>query len=311
MRSALVLVLLTILAWSAASAQPQPTAVAVVVRVNGAVQVHPRAGVAAVRAAPGMQLHAGARVVVPTGANALVLYRTGRSQTLTRTTTIRAPAAAPRTGVFQQTVRTLRDISQTDARTQPNRQGMIRPVAGAPVPIAPRNGLGFSHTRPIFQWFAVDGATGYLLQIRDLGTSEILRFSSGPDTSFVIPDAQSTLSQGHRYEWTVATADGGRAAMTQQFWIASQAQADSLQERIEALQAAGLDPDDSGLFIAAMVYRDFGLFYEAAERLNRMEDRGDGFGRAYHQLRGEVYDRLGWLDAAAEAFAAADAEPGG
>src|SRR5688500_1516533 len=102
-------------------AQPQPqqsTAVAAGVRVDGAVQVHPRAGVAAVRAAPGMQLQAGARLVVPTGGNALLLYRTGRSQTVTRNTTIQAPSAAPRTGVFQQTVRTLRDISQTDARTQ-------------------------------------------------------------------------------------------------------------------------------------------------------------------------------------------------
>ncbi|HET6762881.1 MAG TPA: hypothetical protein VFH27_04390, partial [Longimicrobiaceae bacterium] len=187
--------------------------VAVVVRLVGRVQVQ-RGAAAAKAAAVGMPLLPGDQVVVPAGGQAVVLYRTGRTQMLQQSARIAAPTAAQPNGVFRQTVRTLSQVASTDARTQPNRQGMIRPISGAAVPISPRNEIRVRGGRPTFTWFAVPEVRDYEIQLRRVdGTpGPVVRYPVGADTTWTVPASSPALEPGGTYEWSVAWPDGRAAA---------------------------------------------------------------------------------------------------
>lgn len=288
------------------AARPQSDPIAVVVRVTGNVRV--QVGTAPPSPArPGLRLRAGDRLNVPTGAQAVLLYRTGRSQTVTQNIRVQAPRGATGAGVFQQTIRTLNEVSSTDARALPNRQGMIRPIAGSPVPVSPRNLVALSATRPGFTWTHVPEATAYLLQLRDVDGGPLVRFPVGTDTTFVLPDSAPELVRGRTYEWSVARVDGGRAAPPQRFRIAAQVELDSVNAQLEQLRAVGLDPQGDGSLLAAVVYRQAGLLHEALAALDRVALAG-GAGAEFRRMRGEIYAQLGMLDRAMEDFTAADAE---
>ncbi|HEX5724625.1 MAG TPA: hypothetical protein VFX98_04120, partial [Longimicrobiaceae bacterium] len=249
--------------------------------------------------------------LVPRGARAMVLYTTGLSVTYTGNHAIERPRERPQGSIFRRILRTLDEVAQTDARVQPNRQGMVRPVAGAAVPIEPRNGIALRAERPTFVWYAVPGAAGYVLQLRHLASGRIERWETGRDTAWRLPP-ETSLARGAEYEWTVAAVGGGRAAPVQRFRVATPAQADSVQARLMELLRAGVDPaGEQGLFLVALAYRDAGLFYEARDALDRLAAAGGGNGRAFHLLRADVYDALGRLDLAAAALARADAAGGG
>ncbi|HYJ78141.1 MAG TPA: hypothetical protein VEW03_00865 [Longimicrobiaceae bacterium] len=295
------LLLLALALPAAAAAAQQGAAVAVIVRLSGAVRVAPPGRAAPRAATVGMRVAAGERLVVPRGASAVLLYRSGRAETVTRDTRIAAPRDTAAPGVFRQTLRTLGEVSSTDARLQPNRQGMIRPLAGAAVPIEPRNEVAVVSERPRFVWFAIPGAGGYVLQFRHLGTGALRRFPVGRDTAWTPPDPDA-LERGARYEWSVAAVDGGRAAPPQRFRILSRAGLDSLEVRLAEVQAAGLSPDGDGLFLTALIYRDAGLLYHARTALDRLAATGGRAGRDVHLLRGEVYDGLGMLSHAEAEF---------
>ncbi|MBI4545208.1 MAG: hypothetical protein HY703_08440 [Gemmatimonadetes bacterium] len=311
----LVAALITGAAAAVASADP----VAVLIQVNGAVRVQRSGQRAPVGATLGMSLMDGDRVIVAAGARAVLLYRTGRTQTATASLTVAAPAENRPGGLFNQTVRTLTQVATTDARTQPNRQGMIRPIAGAAVPVSPRNRINVLDVRPTFLWFRIPEAAGYTVQIRRAETKPPLtddpadtawkpvRYDVGADTTWTLPGSENPLVPGAFYEWTVAAADGGRVAEPQRFRIISAPEYTALARSLGGISAMGLDPAGDGLFMAALAYRDAGLFYEADRALNRLEAAGAGTGRAFHLLRGEVYDALGLLQAAAEAFRRAEA----
>lgn len=311
MRAALWMMAGLLAAPLVAEAQPAPRPpadpIAVVVRVTGNVRVQVGAAPPA-PARPGLRLRAGDRLNVPTGAQAVLLYRTGRSQTVTQSIRVQAPRGAAGAGVFQQTIRTLNEVSSTDARALPNRQGMIRPIAGSPVPVSPRNLVALVGTRPGFTWTQVPEATAYLLQVRDLEGGPLMRFPLGTDTTYTLPDSLPELARGHTYEWSVARVDGGRAAPPQRFRIATQAELDSVGIRLEQLRGIGLDPDGDGAFLAAVIYRDAGLLHEALAALDRVEVSGGGTGAEFRRMRGEIYAQLGMLDRALEDFTAADAE---
>src|SRR5512146_2997427 len=112
----LVLLLPAFAYWSA-----EPSAV--VVQVSGAVQVQ-RAGQAAVPAAVGLSLMPGDKVILAGGAKAVVLYKTGKMQTTSQSFTVEDAQRDKPGGLFSQTVTTLAQVATTNARTQPNRQGM-------------------------------------------------------------------------------------------------------------------------------------------------------------------------------------------
>lgn len=296
----------------AAAAAPVADPVAVLVQVQGDVHVQRAGEPAPQKGAVGMQLSAGDRVVIQDGASAILLHSTGRMERATATLTLKKPAEKTPSSLFRQTLETLSQVATTDARTQPNRQGMIRPIAGSPVPIAPRNDIAVLDVRPTFTWFSVPHATGYQVQVRRVSPagSAPVRFTAGLDTTWTYPASAPPLLPGATYAWTVGPVGAGRPAAEQRFRVADASTVSSLQGTLEGLMNSGVDPSGDGLFLAALAYRDAGLFYEAERALDRL-DAGDGAaGRAYYMLRGEVYDALGRASAARRAFDMAGARGG-
>lgn len=281
---------------------------AVVVQISGGVQVQ-RAGGAAVPAAVGLSLMPGDRVVIGAGGKAVLLYKTGRMQTTSQTVTIADAQRDKPGGLFNQTVTTLAQVATTNARTQPNRQGMIRPIQGEPTPIAPRNSVKVADLHPTFTWFSQPNASGYMVQVRRIepmpGRPE--RFDAGKDTTWSYPASATPLIPGATYEWTVASS-GGRPATVQRFRVVSGEEFMRIANTMNELITAGIDPLGDGLFLTALAYRDAGLMYDAGRMLDRLQAAG-AKGKAYFLLRGEVFDAVGDLDGAAKAFAIADAEP--
>lgn len=298
-----------VVAVSAAAHAANPEPVALLVQMSGDVTVQ-RADAGATEAGVvGLPLNVGDRVVVANGGRAIVLYRTGRMQKADATVTIEAPPEGGEpAGLFAQTMRTLGQVATTDAKDQPNRQGMIRPIAGAPVPILPRNEIKVLDVRPTFTWFAVPGVDEYMIQLRRVAPDqgEPVRFRVRGDTTWTLPAAAAPLVPGSTYEWTVGGVGGGRVAEPQKFRVVSSMDLGRLEETFDDMARAGMNPDTEGLFLTALAYRDAGLFYEAKKALDRMEAEGVAAGRSYHMLRGEVYNALGELGRAEQAFARAE-----
>ena len=187
---------------------------------------------------------------------------------------------------------------------------MIRPIAGAPVPIAPRNGIKVLDVRPTFTWFSVESAENYIVQLQREGpdTPEPVRYEVH-DTTWTLPESAPPLVPGASYLWTVGMPGAGRVADPKRFTVASAEDVTAIQQALTDLIDAGMDPSDDGLFLAALAYRDAGLFYEALRAVRAVEERGEAAGRAFFTLKGEVLDAVGMVDAAAEAFETAQTEP--
>ncbi|HEX6609724.1 MAG TPA: hypothetical protein VF051_03000 [Hyphomicrobiaceae bacterium] len=297
-----MVVLMVAAAFAHFSADPA----AVVVQINGSVQIQ-RAGKAATPATVGASLVPGDKVVVGTGAKAVLLYKTGKMVPTSSSVTIEDAQRDKPGGLFNQTVNTLTQVATTNARTQPNRQGMIRPIQGEPTPIAPRNLIKVADLHPTFSWMKLDDATGYTVQVRRLepfpGKPE--RFTAGNVTSWTYPADATPLIPGGVYEWTVA-ASTGRPATVQRFRLVNAEDFSRIAGTLNELATAGIDPLGDGLFLTALAYRDAGLMYEAGRLLDRLESSGAPAGREFYLLRGEIFDALGDLDGAAKAFATAD-----
>ena len=300
---ALLIVLMSVSAFAHYSADPA----AVVVQVNGAVQIQRTGQNASSPATVGASLNAGDKVVIGSGAKAVLLYKTGKMVPATSTITIEDAQRDKPGGLFNQTVTTLAQVATTNARTQPNRQGMIRPIAGEPMLIAPRNLVKVADLHPTFVWGKLDDAAGYTVQIRRLepfpGKPE--RFQAGNMTSWTYPADATPLIPGGVYEWTVAS-NSGRPATVQRFRVVTAEDFSRIASTLTELTAAGIDPLSDGLFLTALAYRDAGLMYDAKGLLERLEKSGAPRGREFYLLRGEVLDAVGDLDGAAKAFASAD-----
>jgi hypothetical protein len=294
---------------------------AVLVQVAGEVRVQ-RAGQASDFAGTvGLHLLDGDRIAVGPGGRAVVLYSTGRMETATASLVIQRPAGTQSSPLFASTVRTLVEVATTDARSQPNRQGMIRPVAGEPVAIAPRNRVTLLDPRPTFAWFAVAGIDEYLVQLRRsdgvCGDATLppasrpahclpRRFAAGRDTTWTLPDSEPPLVPGASYEWVVGARGIGRVGTAMQFRIIDPDAYASLAAALHAITDGGLDPAGDGAFLAAVAYHAAGLLYEADALLARLAAAG-ATGATFHNLRGEVFDALGRLEDAGREFERAGA----
>jgi hypothetical protein len=288
----------------AALVQSEPAAV--IVQVAGKVDV--QRGGRSLTGAVGTGLEAGDRLVVAGGGRAVIMYRTGRFETATATTTIEARQSDQPSGLYRQTLQTMAQVATSDAARQPNRQGMIRPVPGQPTGIAPRNDITVMDVRPSFVWYSVEGNPTYTVQLQrvDVAGTRPERFDVGRDTSWTYPVTWPPLVPGATYRWSVAA--NNRVAMPQTFRVIGGGEYARLADDLAAIAASGADPMNEALYITALRYRDAGLFYEADRALSALSSNGSGSGRAFHLLRGEVYDRIGALESASAAFQAADRE---
>lgn len=285
--------------------------VALLIKFQGDVEVQRTGDDERLAGQVGLQLHPGDDVMVGEGGQAVVLYRTGRMLKAASDVTIEDVEEGASSSLFSNTLRTLGQVATTDARTQPNRQGMIRPIAGAPAPIAPRNEIRVLSVRPTFTWFSVPSASEYMIQIQRQGPDSPppVRFAVGTDTTWTVPLTEAPLIPGATYSWTVGGEGVGRVARTEKFTVASGEDVVALQDALVGLVDAGIDPADDGLFLTALAYRDAGFYYEAKRAIARIEEQGNGSGRAFFMLKGDVLDALGEVDSAAEAFRVADRAP--
>lgn len=310
---------LALTAGAALAARPSDP-VALLVKFQGDVHVQ-RTGIQDPLAGQvGLQLMAGDQVVVGERSEAVVLYRTGKLVKTAAPVTIEDVAENASSSLFTNTVRTLGQVATTDARTQPNRQGMIRPISGAPVPIAPRNGIKkegirvqvkVMDVRPTFTWFSVPHVESYMIQLQRQGPDSpaFVRYSVGSDTTWTLPRSEPPLVPGASYTWSVGGPGTGRPADAQSFTVASAEDIDRVQRTLNGLIDAGIDPASDGLFLAALAYRDAGFYYEAGRAITRIEEQGLGTGRSFFMLKGEVLDALGDSTASEKAFRMAEEAP--
>lgn len=304
MRKLLCVAAAVALAAMPSTARAQAAPVALVVRVQGSVQVKHGSGNPAA-AAVGDRLSVGDQVIPASGARAILITRTGAQQVVTSDFTVPKPPAGGNTDLFDRAVQTLAMAASSNARTAGGRQGMIRPVPGEPTIVAPRNGLTVSSNRPTFEWGAVKGAGKYTVQIRRLGGGRPVRYEVGKVHSWTLPAGDPGLIPGATYAWTVAPDNSGRAAREQRFKVIGPDEYQSLAKTLDRVAKAGFDPAGDGLFLTATVYTDLKLFYDARAALNAVEKQGAMNADAY-MLKGEVLNELGHADQARKAFDRAD-----
>jgi hypothetical protein len=282
------------------AAQQDPAAL--VVRLQGDVQV--RHGGSAAAAAVGTRLVTGDQVLPAAGARAILIVRTGAQQVVTEATTIEEPRGGGNPDLFARALSTLAQAASADARTAGGRQGMIRPIPGEPVLLAPRNGLTVTADHPAFSWMPVEGAAGYTLQLRKVDGGRPMRFEVAA-TEWTLPADQAALETGATYAWTVAPK-GGRPTREQQFKVIGTEDNELLATTLEEVRAMGLDPRGDGIFLTAVIFRDLGLFYDADVALKSLEKAGEMSADLY-LLKGEILNVLGHEQEAREAFDKADA----
>ena len=292
--------LLALVAAAPLAAQQDPAAL--VVSLQGEVQVQ-HAG-STVQAAVGTRLVAGDEVIPASGARAILITRTGAQQVVTRATTIQEPREGGNPDLFARAMSTLAQAASADARTAGGRQGMIRPIPGEPVLVAPRNGLTVTAGHPKFSWMPVGVTTLYTLQLRKVEGGRPMRFAA-TGTEWTLPADQPELEAGATYAWTVAPK-GGRPTREQQFKVIGAADNEELATTLGDVKAMGLDPMGDGLFLTAVIFRDLGLFYEADQALKNLEKIGEMSADLY-LLKGEILNVLGHEEEARKAFDKADA----
>ena len=296
-----LMVLATALALAAAVPRLQEPPAAVLVKIQGDVQLR-LGGAAPTAAAVGAKLSVGDQVVPATGAEAVVVHRSGRTQVVKEATTIAAAEGSGQGDMFTRTVRVFAQAANSDARRTGNRQGMIRPLPGGPAPIAPKNSVKVSSARPTFTWFSVPGSSDYTVQIRRDGEPP-KRFQVAGDTVFRLPP-DVELARGATYRWTVAPSQG-RPVKEEVFVVAADDELRQVEGALLAIKEMGLDPADDGRLLVAVVYTDLGLLYDAADVIAGLEKDG-GISADVFLLKGEVLDALGRFDEARAAFDKAD-----
>ncbi len=279
--------------------------VGVILNVDGTVRVTGSDGQSR-EAGAGTRVSATERIVPASGGSALLVLRGGERVEVTEEYAVPSPGASSEDGdMFSRASQVLGRVASTNTENLADRQGMIRPIPGEPVLVAPRNELAVMSPRPTFTWYGVNGASGYTLQIRQPGERP-RRFEGIPDTTFTYPEDAPPLAHGEEYWWTVAPAGSGRATREQRFSVVDGETYQQVKSDLRSLEDAGLDPEGDGAFLAAVVHWEAGLYYEAARTLEKLEASGEAMSADAYLLKGDVMATMGRLEAAREAFDRAD-----
>jgi hypothetical protein len=298
--TALVLGVVVPLGTPPLAAQEEP--VALVIRIQGTVSIVHGDG-SEEPAAIGARVLAGEQLVPQSGARAILVTATGAQQIVTeRTTAAAPPRGAAGSDLFARALATLAQAAATDASAG-GRQGMIRPIPGSTALVSPRNQLNVASLRPTFRWTATPGQR-YELMLRRVEGGRPTVFQVGTDTTWTLPDDAPPLEHGTTYAWTIFVGgrQGGRPVAQQEFRVISLEESVELEDYLEEISVFGLDPAGDGLFLTAVAYRDLGLFYEARNALDGIEQGGSPLSADLYMLKGEILSELGHEEAARAAF---------
>ena len=102
----------------------------------------------------------------------------------------------------------------------------------------------------------------------------------------LIPAAASRAHLAHRSRQTQVVSEPTTIAAS------ASGSEQELEWSIEAISCMGLDPAGDGRLLAAVVFTDLGIYYEAARALAEMEESGERLGADLLLLKGEVLGRL-------------------
>jgi hypothetical protein len=286
-----------------AAAQGDPAAL--VIRVQGPVAVM-HGSASPTPASVGERLFVGDDVLPEAGSRAVLITSAGRQLVVTERTTIAEPRTGEDSDIFARAMATLASAATTDATTG-GRQGMIRPIPGQTSLVAPRNALTIATSRPTFRWTPTPGQS-YDLMLRKVdGGGRPAIFEIGTDTIWTLPDGEADLESGAMYQWTVFVGGrrGGRALPAQDFRVIGLEESVELADYLDEIAVFGLDPRTDGLLLTVVAYSDMGLFYEARQALEAVEEEGTLTWELY-RLKGEVLAELGRDSEARAAFDRAD-----
>lgn len=302
MKRTWILAILALATVTAPAAAQEPAAI--VIRVQGDVTVT-SAGDDPAAAAVGARVYPGDEVTPADGGRVILITRTGAQQVVTEQTVITEPRGGGNPDLFARAMSTLAQAAATDASTG-GRQGMIRPIPGQSTLVGPRNGLLVADGRPTFEWTATPGQS-YDVMLRQVGASgRPSIYEVGSDTMFVLPEGVE-LEAGASYVWTVFVGGrrGGRPIPEQEFRVMSMQESIEMEDYLSDIAVFGLDPQTDGLFFTVVAYRDMGLFYDAADALEGVEQEASLSPELY-MLKGEILAELGHEEAARAAFDKAD-----
>ena len=102
----------------------------------------------------------------------------------------------------------------------------------------------------------------------------------------LIPAAASRAHLAHRSRQTQVVSEPTTIAAS------ASGSEQELEWSIEAISCMGLDPAGDGRLLAAVVFTDLGIYYEAARALAEKEESGERLGADLLLLKGEVLGRL-------------------
>lgn len=286
----------------AASALPQEAPLAVVLQVDGRVEVirevRDSTGAPTLQTVParvGTRLRVGDRVNPRDGGGLTVINRDGEPESVEEPTFLEAPEGTGNGELFARTVQVLSRAVAGAGRADADRRSGIEPLPGVPAAISPRNDILVIEAQPRLAWFSVDGAADYTVRIRT-SDGDTVRYPAS-DTSLIVPRA---LAPGRTFYWSVEGA--GRVGPEVRFRTISDAQATALVEGLASLRARGFDPDREGRLLKVIIFAELELFQPALAELLAVEARAGQLGPAVLALKGEILSRLGRLDEARRAF---------
>jgi hypothetical protein len=282
--------------WAASYlAAQQAQAVAAVVLARGGVEVREADGTTH-PAEPGTLLAAGARLTVPAGGSATLVYFAGGvrervkpSKSVTVGKDGGAPADAvervkPVPATVAPVLRGLRGMPGRRAGLTIARSG--GPPGGAPA-ITPIDGSSVLTDRPALSWPAAPNARSYRVRMTVVGSGRVAWEATAPGPRLAYPEAKPALTRQRLYIWKVSD-DSGQPVVEGHFFVESEAQARAATDL--AAMTSGDDPAD--ILTAALGYEGLGVLdgaLAAYERLAKLEPDE----RAYSSALADLYSLAG------------------
>jgi hypothetical protein len=278
---------------------------ALVVRVKGAVVAGGRVGRR--RVGPGDFLLPGETVSAAADAEALLVFllrgerrrlRPGARATLTRDGCDPAVAVEPvgPAGLPREALTKVREVEVREG----GGVGVVR--GGAPATearVTPLFGTFVPTDRPAFAWPPVEGAEGYILQLKD-GSGRGWKAMT-KEAKLAYPERERPLEFGQKYLWTVKARlqDGGERTVVDEsnFKVLLRGEPEELAAVRKLAEGGGVE----GLLLAAAAFEGYGVYDEALRVFEKLARLQPGVAR-YQLALARYYRHAGRPDKAREAL---------